>query len=58
MPTDDAQAREIQAVVEACRKAMADLEIDAKAVVLNELHRWIVLEQASHDPAAAPKRQH
>jgi hypothetical protein len=54
----DRQEREIREAVEACRKAMADLEIDAKAVVLNELHRWLVAEAATHDPASAKERQH
>jgi hypothetical protein len=60
MPTqpDDAQEREIQAVVEACRKAMIDLIVEDKAVVLQELHRWVVAEAATHDPASAPGRTH
>ena len=63
MPTsgatnDEAQEREINEAVEACRKAMADLEVDAKATVLRELHRWLVAEHASHDSAAAPEKRH
>jgi hypothetical protein len=51
-------AEEIQAVVEACRKAMIDLLVEEKVMVVDELRTWIELELASHDPAAAPSRQH
>jgi hypothetical protein len=54
----DRGAREIKDAIDRCRLAMADLVPDAKAVVLNELHRWLVLEQATHDPAYAPERRH
>jgi hypothetical protein len=55
---DEVFDRQINEAVAACREAMADLEIDQKAVVLNELHRWLVAEAATHDPAAEKKRQH
>ena len=45
--------RQINEAVAACREAMADLEIDQKPVVLNELHRWLMAEAATHDPASA-----
>ena len=54
----DREALAIKSVIDACRGLMADLEPSAKAVVLNELHRWLVLEQATHDPAYAPERRH
>jgi hypothetical protein len=59
--TDDTLDRDVEAIrdaVDACRKAMIDLPLAHKTVVLNELHRWVELESASHDPAAAKERQH
>jgi hypothetical protein len=55
---DEVFDRQITEAVDACRRVMIDLEIDAKAVVLNELHRWLVAEAATQDPAAAKERQH
>jgi hypothetical protein len=55
---DEVFDRQINEAVDARRRVMIDLEIDAKAVVLNELHRWLVAEAATHDPAAAKERQH
>jgi hypothetical protein len=53
---DDANQRSqdklVNEAVEACRKAMIDLTVEAKAAVVNELHRWLTLEEASYDPAA------
>jgi hypothetical protein len=49
--TDDVlakQAGEIQNVVDGCRRAMADLDVDAKRRVLTEIDRWVSLEGASH----------
>ena len=43
----DHEALAIKRVIDACRLAMADLTPDQKAVVLNQLHRWLVLEQRS-----------
>jgi hypothetical protein len=36
---------------------MIDLRVAHKAPVLNELDRWLLLTDATHDPAAAG-RQH
>jgi hypothetical protein len=64
MPTsdsNDALDRDVEAIrdaVNACRKALADLPLAHKTVVLNELDRWLVAEAATHDPAAAKERQH
>jgi hypothetical protein len=55
---DEVFDRQINEAVDARRRVMIDLEIDAKAVVLNELHRWLVAEVATHDPAAAKEGQH
>ena len=55
---DDREAREIKLVIDKCRAAMADLTPGLKAVVVQELHRWVVLEEASADPAHAPERRH
>ena len=55
---DDAQEREIQAVVEACRKAMIDLPVEQKGEVLDRLSAWLAGEEASFDPASAPGRTH
>ncbi len=57
-PEEDREAREIKEVIDRCRLAMADLVPDAKAVVVNELHRWVVLELSTHDPAHRPERRH
>jgi hypothetical protein len=37
---------------------MIDLPLAHKTVVLSELDRWLVAEEATHDPAAAKQRQH
>ena len=61
MTTDDEidrEAREIKDVIDRCRAAMADLTPDAKAVVVQQLHRWVVLEEATHLPEFAPARRH
>jgi hypothetical protein len=55
---EDREAREIKDVIDKCRAAMADLLPDAKALVVQELHRWVVLEEASADPAHWPERRH
>jgi hypothetical protein len=60
-PDDEQIDREAQAIrdaVDACRMAMIDLPLTHKAVVLNELDRWLVAEEATHDPAAAKERRH
>ena len=41
-----------------CRLALDDLTVEAKRRVMTELDSWVTLEEASHDPAAAPGRQH
>ena len=43
------QAREIQFVVDACRRAMIDLTIEQKALVMDQLRGWIELERSSHE---------
>jgi hypothetical protein len=53
----DRDAEAIRDAVHACRKTMIDLPLAHKTVVLNELDRWLVAEEATHDPAggkAAP----
>jgi hypothetical protein len=57
----DALDRDVEAIrvaVDACRKAMIDLPLAHKTVVLNELDRWLVAEEATHDSAAAKERRH
>ena len=47
--TDDAldrQAREIQNVIDACRRAMADLTVEEKAVAVDQLRGWVELDEA------------
>jgi hypothetical protein len=46
-------AQDIKDAVEACRKAMIDLTVAHKALVLNELNRWLAAEEATHIPEAA-----
>jgi hypothetical protein len=53
-PDEAREAREIKDVVDRCRAAMPD----AKALVVQELHRWVTLEFATHDPAHRPERRH
>jgi hypothetical protein len=36
-------------VIGACRQAMIDLDVDAKADVVNQLHGWIELERSTHE---------
>jgi hypothetical protein len=50
--------KQIDDAVEACRKAVIDLTVKEKTVVMERLRGWIELEAASHDPAAAKNRQH
>jgi hypothetical protein len=50
--TDDAlakKAHEIQNVVDQCRRAMSDLDVDAKALVVDQLHGWVELERSTHE---------
>jgi hypothetical protein len=54
MPSDssdalDRQAREIQNVIDACRRAMIDLDVDAKALVVDQLHGWVELERGTFE---------
>jgi len=42
--------REITAVVDACWKAMIDLDIDAKGEVLIRLDELVAMEESSHEP--------
>jgi hypothetical protein len=54
-PADDAldrRAREIIAAVDAAWKAMADLDVEAKALALDRLTKRLAMEEASHDPWA------
>ena len=46
----DADAQAIRDAVNACRKAMIDLPLNHKNVVLNELHRWLVAEAGGTGP--------
>ena len=48
----------IRDAVNACRKVIIDLPLAHKTVVLNELDRWLVAEEATHDSAAAKERRH
>lgn len=50
--------RMIREAVEACWKALADLTVEQKAAALDALYLQFEMEIASHDPAAAPGRQH
>jgi hypothetical protein len=43
------QTREIQNVVDQCRRAMVDLDVDAKALVVDQLHGWVELERSTHE---------
>jgi hypothetical protein len=54
----DRDVEAIRDAVDACRKAIINLPLTHKTVVLNELDRWLVAEEATHDPAAAKERQH
>jgi hypothetical protein len=56
-PDEAREALEIADVVGKCRAAMVDLLPDAKALVVRELHRWVTMEFATHDPAH-PERRH
>jgi hypothetical protein len=53
-PTDDPfdaldrRARDIQNVVDQCRRAMVDLDVDAKALVVEQLRGWVELERSTH----------
>lgn len=58
MTDEDREAREIKDVIDKCRAAMADLTPDAKAVVVQQLHRWVVLEEASNDPSVIKGQRH
>ena len=44
-----ASDRDIRDAVEACRKAMGDLDIDAKEAALEELRAWVELERSTHE---------
>jgi hypothetical protein len=52
---DDAQ---VESVVDEVRRLLVDCTVEEKRRVLVELDRWVTLEEASHDPASAPERQH
>jgi hypothetical protein len=52
---DDAQ---VESAVDEVRRLLADCTVEEKRRVLVELDRWVMLEEASHDPASAPERQH
>ena len=54
----DREAIVIKSVIDACRGLMADLEPSAKQLVVQQLHRWVTLEEATHDPAHRPERRH
>ena len=55
MQTDDPldalakQTREIQNVVDQCRRAMVDLEVHAKALVVDQLRGWVELERGTYE---------
>jgi hypothetical protein len=46
----DRQAREIQNVVDQCRRAMTDLTVEEKAVAVDQLRGWVELERSTHEP--------
>jgi hypothetical protein len=52
---DDAQ---VESMVDEVRRLLVDCTVEEKRRVLVELDRWVTLEEASHDPASAPERQH
>ena len=56
--SDDPLDKQMGDAVQACRRVMIDLTVEEKAVVLQELRRWLVAEVATNDTAAAKERQH
>jgi hypothetical protein len=54
----DRDAKAIRDAVTPCRCAMTDLRLAHRALVLNELDRWLVLADPTNDPASAKERQH
>jgi hypothetical protein len=52
----DRRAREIISAVDAAWKAMADLDVEAKALALDRLTKRLAMEEASH--AIAAGQQH
>jgi hypothetical protein len=55
MQTDDPldtlpkQTREIQTVVDQCRRAMTDLTVVEKALVVDQLRSWVELERGTYE---------
>jgi hypothetical protein len=55
MQTDDPldtlpkQTREIQIVVDQCRRAMTDLTVVEKALVVDQLRSWVELERGTYE---------
>jgi hypothetical protein len=53
-PTDDPfdalakQTREIQTVIDQCRRAMTDLTVVEKALVVDQLRGWVELERSTY----------
>jgi hypothetical protein len=49
MMEDDREALAIKRVIDQCRAAWVDLTPSQKLVVLDQLNRWLTLEQRSAD---------
>ena len=43
------QTREIQTVVDQCRRAMTDLTVVEKALVVDQLRGWVELERGTYE---------
>ena len=44
----DRRAHEIKNVVDECRRALTDLTVEEKALVLDQLRGWVELERSTH----------
>lgn len=55
---DDAQEREIQALVDQIWALLVDCPVEQKGEVLDRLSALLAGEEASFDPASAPGRAH
>jgi hypothetical protein len=51
----DKKAIEIMNVVDACRRAMIDLTVEEKRLVLTEVDKWVSYEESGHAQAAGQR---
>jgi hypothetical protein len=52
-PDDAALDRRVRAILEAvdaCRRAMVDLVVEDKGIVVERLNAWVELERGTHEP--------